>query len=583
MATNDTWGVIDNQITVMSERNTRMDDTAKFLNWDDNPYELVKPDGLTPLRDAISVTPNLPKVFAHSVIADLLSGKYQTKVEGAITEGQAKVIETFVDDNFAQADEGLQEKYGIPSLDSFIVPHSCIRWAFGAMWSASIEDGEYKIDCQPVDMRWTPFVRGRWVAPISFQKKAELEQLLEGYEKRAKDKKVGEYFKISLGEDNEVRDFFNSEKHELWVDQKLVYKEKNRWGYPPFVIVVPASGFMLRDKGYLKNEGPDILYLNSGLYKEYARSLSLEQTAGYAGIYPGWEYESKNMDGKPARLPPELDAVVKVPEGELHQPLPRGDLNIGERTASAKIGGMIEAGGPTAPKPYTTPQTGIALMGEAELISRLQNVRKDALGIFKSQLARMMIKQFIDLGGSELLIGKQGKAGKHSAKELGDPDNYTISYHLSVKSKRQELANLMEFAAVSDRLPLEWTLPNILMADDPAGIIAALKMKKAKDINPALDFLEMAIEFARKAKKIEDETEADLLKLQSKIMLREYVMIMRARMQPQLSQAPTQQIEEPKGDARLLQTAAGALRGEAAGGRGGVESVQSREPEEVVE
>ena len=101
----NTWELIENRIKVMKDRNERMDDTARLLQWDDNPYELVKPDGTTKLRDAISVTPNLPKVFAHGVISDLLSGKWQTVIEGEISGTQAHYVESFVDDALAQADE----------------------------------------------------------------------------------------------------------------------------------------------------------------------------------------------------------------------------------------------------------------------------------------------------------------------------------------------------------------------------------------------------------------------------------------------------------------------------------------------
>ena len=557
----DTWGKIQDRITELTDLNARQDATADFLNWDDSPYELVKPDGTTKLRDAISVTPNHPKVFAHGVISDLLSGQWQTVVEGDISKTREHDIEQFVDDNIAQANEYLLAEYGIPSLDSWLSNHVCVRWAIGVKWIAQVIDGEYKIDCLPVDMRWTPFVRGKWVAPITFLGKSDLEEELEKYKELA-GKGIGTYTDVTIGTDNEVRDYWENDTNELWVNSKIAYKRENPLGYPPFVIVVPASGFMLRDKGYLKYEGMDILFLNAGLYKELARSLSLEQTSGYAGLYPAFERPVKNYDSsKPSMPMPELDESLDVPEGELHQPIPRGDLNNAGQTARADIQGMISSGAPLAPREYNTPPSAVLLAGETELIAKLQNSRKDALGIFRSQLARMMIKQFVALKQGDILIGKQGVRKSYSVSKLGDPEKYNITYRLSVKSKRQELANLAEFAAVYDKLPLEWTLPNILMADDPAGIINALELQKAKQINPALSLLEMSLQYARKAKDSEDEVEADLLKLQSKILLHDYVMMMRQRAQPQLPL----ETEEPKGSGKLMNDmggAAGALRGD---------------------
>lgn len=559
-----TWQIIDDRLKSTSALNIRQDETAKLLYWDDEPYKLVKPDGKTELRDAISVTPNLPKVFAHGVISDLLGGKWQTVVEG--TSGrQAHKIETFVDDNLAQADEFLLTKFGIPSLFGWLCNHVCARWAIGARWVSQIVDGEYKIDCLPVDMRWTPFVLGKWVAPITFTRKDELEQELEEYEKKAKDG-GGEYFPITLPSDKdiEVRDYWDDKKNELLVETKLVYTQKNTVEYPPFVITIPATGFMLRDRGYLKHEGEDILFLNSSLYSEFARSVSLEQTSGYAGLYPAYEKEKENLDGSPSQAVPGIDESLDVKKGERHIPVPRGDINRAGQTARADIQDMISNGAPLSPRQYNTPPSAILLAGETEMIARLQNARKDALGIFRSQLARMMIDQFIkaDKGEAEIMIGKRGNKEKYSASKLGDPDSYTITYHLSVKSKRQELANLAEFAAVYDKLPLTWTLPNILMADDPDGIINDLELQKAKSINPAISLLEMALDYARVANETDDEIESELKKQQSKILTHEYVMAMRQRLQP--APAPVSKIEEPKGNSQLLTSLAGpALAGEA--------------------
>jgi hypothetical protein len=542
----DTWQLITKRIDAMSERNDRMDDTAKLLQWDDTPYELVKPDGTTKLTDAISVTPNLPKVFAHGIIADLLGGKWQTKIEGNISGRQAHFIEQFLDDAFAQIDEELLEETDIPSLYDWLCNHVCVRYAIGARFTSQIENGEYKIKCVPNDMRWTPFVRGKWVAPITFRLKDDLEQELEELEKKS-----GKGFqKISLEKENEVRDYWDEEKNELWVNKQKVLTQPNTWGELPFVIVIPSTGFMLRDKGYLKHIGEDILFKNAGLYKELARSISLEQTSGYAGLYPGYEYEVDNLDGTPAVPPPKIDGTKKVAKGERHLPVPRGDINRAGRTARADIQNMIDNGAPLSPRQYNTPPSAVLLAGETELINRLENTRKRALGLFYSKSARLIIRQLINSGETELRIGKQGKRSRYSAAKLGDPNDYTISYQLLVKSRRQELANLAEFAAVYDKLPLEWTLPNILMADDPDGIINDIELRKAKSLNPAISLMEMAIRYAREASDTEDENDAALKREQSKIMTHEYVMAMRQRLQPAPSQLP--RVEEPKGNSQLL-------------------------------
>ena len=572
-----TWQIINKRVAAMKDRNDRMDDTAKLLRWDDNPYKLVRPDG-TELRDAISVTPNLPKVFAHGVIADLLTGQWQTVVEGQVSGRQSHYIESFVEDCYAQADDFVLKEHGISSLFGWACNHVCIRWAIGARYISQVKDGEFQIDCLPVDMRWTPFLLGKWVAPILKMSKEEVEEHLEKYEKSVG---VG-INRVSLkDEKNEVRDYWDSEKNEVWVNEQLVLTQPNPFGHPPFVIVVPSSGFMLRDEGYLKYEGEDILFLNAGLYKELARSISLEQTLGYKSLFPPQEYETDSPDASPTIPAPKIDETLAVKTGERHFPLPVGDINRAGMTARADIQEELRTGNPLSPREYTTPPSGVLLAGEQELISRLQNVRKEALGIFRSQLAKEMISQFISAGKGEFSIGKEGRRMKYTPAQLGDPHNYTISYHLSVKSKRQELANLAEFAAVYDKLPLKWNLTNILMADDPDGIINALELQKAKQADPAIGLSEMGIKYAEEAEEMEDSADKDLKNFQSMLLIDQAVRLIKARMMPTPSPEVSKEVrefkvEQPKASSQLLTQlggAAGALRGE-----GGV-----RKPKEVAE
>jgi len=556
----DTMTLVNNRITAMNELNSRQDKTAKLLLWNDTPYELTRPDGKTKLDDAISITPNLPRVFAHGVISDLIGGKWQTVVEGNIPKKMPHIIESFVDDNLAQADELLLTRYGIPSLHGWLSNHVCARWAIGARWLSSVVDNDYKIDCLPVDMRWCPFEFGEdglwWVCNILFKSKSFLQN-----------KFPDAIITSTDGTDIEVRDFWDGEKNELWIDRKLVKTDKNSLGYPPFVIVIPPTGFMLRDRGYLKHEGEDILFLNAGLYEELARSLSLEQTSGYAGLYPAYEYETKNPDSKPAKPTPKIDETMKVPEGERHQPVPRGDLNKAGQTARVDIQDMLSQGAPLSPRQYNTPPSAVLLAGETEMVARLQNARKDALGIFRSQLARMMIDQFIKAGKgkSELLVGKRGRKVKYSVSQLGNPDDYTISYRLLVKSKRQEMANLAEFSAAYGRLPLKWNLTNILMVDDPDGIIKELELEEAKKADPAIALFEMAIRYAEQAKEVEDEKEADVLKLQSMMLTERCVAIIEQRRQPVTPELPekaqTPQSEEKKPNVNLLASMTGQRGG----------------------
>jgi len=565
MAEKTTWEIITDRQTALSELYKRMDETSKYLYWDDNPYRFVKPDGKTELDDGISITPNTPKVFAHSVISNLLTGKFQTVVDGKLSPKETHTIEQFIEDNFLQADEYIRQRFRISSLFSWLCNHVCNRGLIGVKWLAQIENGQYKISCVPLDMRFCPFedgsegIRDGWIAHITRRSPKALK---------------AEYPEASISgtRDLEVRDYWDAEKNEVWAASEKIFEQKNGYGYPPFVVQIPSAGFQFRDEGYLKHEGEDALFLNKGLFMELARTLSLEQTAGYASIYPGYEKQKEFLDGKPSEKAPRIDESRDVLRGETHIPVPRGDMSRAGISARADILKMIGEGGTITPRSYNTPPSAVELFGEAELISQFQNCRKEAIGALRSELSMMMIDQFIKVskGKSGVEIGSRGKKNIYSAGQLGDPEKYYVTYHLMVKSKRQELANLTEFAAVYNLLPLEYNLKNILMAEDPDGIIRQLELEKAKKMNPALALAEMGLRYLEEAENTEDEIMADLKREQAQIIAHEYVMLMRAKLQPPPAQPiPTEvgKIKEEKANIQPLVPLLGS-RGLMGGGGG---------------
>lgn len=561
----DTLTIVTNRLKALSDVYARMDATKDFVYWDDAPYELVKPDGKTKLDDAISITPNSPKVLAYYIISDLMNGIWQTVIEekGGKKNKRTHSIESFLDDNLAQIDE-LLEKKGMTSLFDFLANHICIRSWIGARYVAKIINKEYRPECLPLDMRWTPFEFGNdgmnWVAPIYFRSKAEIEN-----EKDSQGKPL--YPDVDLsGEEDEgivVVDYWDSENHETYIGGtdlttlggKLVLKVKNTLGYPPFVITIPPAGFMLRDKGYLKHEGEDLLFLNKGLFKEEARSMSLEATAGYAGIYPSYEYETLQMDSQPAQPPPKLDETIKVPVGELHKLVPRGIMNQAFQASRQDIQKMMSEGGPISPRAYATPPSAVAISTESELMKILQNARTKGLQSFREGLLRMIIDQALKLKGN-ILVGKRGKRNEYSTSKLGNPDDYSITCELRTKSKRQEIANLALFTATTGQLPLSIRLKDILMADDPDGIMREMELEKARQADPAISLFEMAARYIDEAKDIEDEDERDIKLVEAKMLGQRVVAINKQRNQPIPQELPQEEraaeAEQPKPARNIL-------------------------------
>jgi len=510
-------------------------------------YSLLDFDGKTPLNDVINVTENKSATYVTRIVAGLMAAQWQGVVAGSVTKREAKKIEQFIEDSLEQGDEYMLNKFGLAGLNAWLCNHVCTRSLIGVQWMSYVKEGEYIVECLPVDMRWTPFVLNKWVAPITFRSKEDLLQELEGYkEAPGVYKEPGELKDL----DNEVRDFWDGEKNELWIEGQLVFEQPSPYKKPPFVIVFPPSGFMFRDKGYLEHESPSLLFLNEGLYDEISRQLSIDATLGFEPVVPRYEYETELPKSGPSDAPPERGATLARKTGELHKLVPRPDVNTATLASREEILRLVDEAAPIAPRAYTQPPSAIEVTTEVELLNQLQNPRIKALEMLKEQLARLMIEQFMEVEG-EVLVGKTGRKRQHSMGELKDPDKYTISYRLMTKNKRLEIVNEARFLALYGKAPLDFLLRDVLMVEDPDGWTRALELEEARQADPALALFEMALRYVEEAEDTEDKEGAELKRFESMMLVDRGVAIVKQRMEPaplpQEAQTPTP--EKPKGNA----------------------------------
>ena len=558
-----TWKRIDNKMTQLKGMHDRMDKTKDLVYLE--PYQLNNFRDQK-LDNVISVTGNKAAVFGNTIIADLINTQWQTIVEGKITKRDTHRIEQFIEDNLAQADEYLLDRYGLVGLYEWLCNHVCVRGPIGTEWYTWIDEDRYNIHCLPVDMRWTAFQYGgnglSWVAPIAFRNREDLEEEFPEYKE-----------KLAGKTDIEVRDYWDAEKNELWIEKKLVKTQSNPFGKPPFVIVFPPSGFLLRDVGYIKHEAEDIFFMIRGLNDELNRTLSIEQSLIFNALRPPYEQEVEVLTAEPATPAPVTGQTMEVKKGERHIPVPTGDLNRANLTARQDILRMIDEGAPVSPRLYTQPPSGAELLAEMEALARLQKSRIVALKVFRQQLARLMIDQYIKIaqGNDEKFIGKKGKRHVYSVAQLKDPDTYSITCQEMSKNKRQELANLSMFIAAYNRLPLKYNLTNILMVEDPEGVMRELEMELAKRTDTVIALFEMARRYAQEASELEDEKEADARKLVSKMLTERAVAIIQQRRQPVQPVLPEKarvpEMEQPTGGTQGFLPSLLASSGMGQGGR----------------
>jgi len=528
----DTWTMVSARQKAMQKFYDQVDATRKRLNLE--PYSLTDFDGKTKLDDVINVTENRSASYMSRIIAGLMSGKWQTVVDGSISKRDSFKIEQFIEANLQQADEYLMNQYGMAGLDVWLANHVCHTSLIGVEWVSSIDEtGNYNIHCLPTDMRWTPFMLNKWASPITWRDKEDLLEELENYDKTAKDsgdETTHYYLKPDnlADTDNEVRDYWDKDVNELWVAEHLVFRQPNPFGCLPFVFVWPPSGFMFRDKDYLKNESPGLLYLNHNLYDQLSRQLSIDATIGSENINPRYERKGNADIPVPAR-----GQDQRIPEGELHALVPRPDLNRAGEASRAELSNLIDYANPISPRTYNTPPSAIEVTTEVELLDELQNPRIVALQMFKGQLARLIIKQcrMLEVSG-QVYIGRTGSKKSASIADLKDPDKYTVNYQLMKQNKRLAIVNEARALSLWGKAPMKYILRDILSVEDPDGWEREMELERAKAANPAIGLADMAVKFAEEAENTEDEADKELLNHKSKMLVHDYVLLMRARMNP---------------------------------------------------
>lgn len=530
------WEQLNKRMKQLQKRLDIMDESEKLANL--VGFHLTDYSGKNVLDNVVNITSNKPVTFAEAVRDDLLAAKWQVVVEGEVSSKQAHDIEQFIEDSLDQANEFLLNEHGIPTLDSWLANHVCVRSLIGVRWMPEVVDGNYKIDCLPVDMRWCGWPFGfNWVAPLFFKNSDEFMDDPDFADSKPKLIQNTDYAQV---------DYWSNDSHEVWVVKgdtydpttakgTRIFEEENPFKEPPFVIVLPASGFMLRGKGWIESMSPDIFWPNRNLYKELNRMLSIEQTRGMDILYPPYEREVESTISQPSKPVPKSGESLDVKKGERHIPVPRGDWSRASLTAREDILNLIDLGGISdMQQGQIGPNTpGVVLARLSELKHKKEKVRFDAVALMKSNLMRLNIRQILSLDESgDILVGKTGRRNKFNAKMLGDPDKYTISFKPLISSKEMEMVNISVAQASRGIVPEKIIIRDILQAEDPDEWDRMLELDKAKAANPAIGLLEMSVRYAEEAEELEDEGDKAIKVLQSKILLHDYVMMMRARLQP---------------------------------------------------
>jgi len=499
---------------------------------------------------AVSVTMPDPAVFANAIISWLLASRWQTLVEGGISGRQKTFVEEFLDDSYIEADERRVSR-GKHKVFPFVSTHICVRGWIGCRWLWQADGENVYLDALPVDMLYLTHEADSWVGNKTFRSKQAIE---------------AEYdITVKEGTEIEVVDFWDDKKNEIWIDKKLFDTRPNPLGYPPFVIVAAPEGFMLLDKGYMVHEGESVFFLGRDVYKSFNQIISIEQTMALKAVIPSFQAEAPGV-GPLTPYPGVSGEVHEITPG--HGPLaiiPQADINMSNRVAHTTIADAVKKVGlsdidlGTWQRP--SPASSLVITEQAEIRNRIQLPRLQALEAFYAQSSRMIIDQYIK-GAFDSQIGRKGKSTEYPYSKLGDLENYTISYRSMSRSRKLELANIALSAAARGEVPRDTRVKDIMMAEDPEGMIAQLEAEEAEVLDPLLKYIRAFCKLIDVAESLEDDDDKEQKYLEAIFLVQTAEALARQRTQPQF-QPQQPQVEQPKPDNQLM-----AMMGGTQGGLG---------------
>ena len=456
-------------------------------------YEMMRPDlPSTKMDNVINVTFNDATTFGMRAIATLGGAQRQTVVKGRnFPEGKAATIEEFTEDSSYNIDERLVSR-GILSLDSFLNEQICIRGHLaGRCISRKVKkliDGKerevFLPDVLPMDSRFFVYEMGvdgmLWGAPFSWRSKASIESEYP----ETKDKVHG------AGVDEggaEVVDFYNSENNIIYIGGDQRKKQKNPFGYPPFITAQSAAGSMLADKDAYEHRGESIFWANRNLFPELNRTASIFQTLNVGSFAGAVMYESAagTKAKKPKRPPFGLYNIVPVEKGMGFKPFPVNDIKAAARLFYAILYTRVQQGGLSAIDygNLTFPLSAVAIARLTASRDQVFTPRIQAKAEFYQQLFKMIIKQFRE-AGIESKLGREGFLSEYKPADL--EGEYQIKFRFFTESKEQEIANLSTAQAARGLLSEHYIRRNFLKVQDPEAEEEQMAVEQAERLDEVL-------------------------------------------------------------------------------------------------
>ena len=491
-------------------------------------YSLTDSEGnVVPNCD--NVTLPLAAVFLNRANALVAGSDQQIIVETSPKdEKKNSTIESFLTDLYISIDEYLNGK-GYPDLFLFHSHMINSRGRIGQRNTLRMEKEKFIPDALPLDCLDLVYETGEgglaWGAPTFTRTKAQIEK---------------EYEKDTGKATSEIRDLWTPDEEIIFLDNDFLQTNKNPRGYPPIVVQASTAGLMFLDSDRLKNSGESILWLNRDLYEEINKTASIIHTLSASSLFPVYQKEYEQIPvKKPENLPTAgKRATIPVKKGELFRLIPKQDLMAAVRLDWAILKSQLQEGSFSTAQMGTLqfPISGV-LLRQLEAGRQLVLIHSiQALSMLYRASSRMLIKQYIELGGN-IPIGAEGKKRTYSKADLeGD---YSISFKYFQSSREQQIAGAAEAEAMGDLVSDSYKRRELIQVNEPDKVESELRAEQAAKADPVIALYQQMHSLIDEDKDIE-----------ARLVLRKIKMMLRQQSAP--TETPEEKTKIPAGTIPLM-------------------------------
>ncbi len=447
-------------------------------------YVMKDAGGKNVVPDIVNVTLNRPAVFAANIIAALGTTSEQRVVESEVKDFDTTYIEDFQKRAFAAANHRLKVQ-GKILLNPFFDTQFCIRGRGAARCYFYMKDDILIPDIAPWDARYVTYEIGvdglEWGGYETMRTKAAIEAEYE--------KELNHFRYTVSGKSSNILDVWDTEHNEVWFAGKKIVEQEHPFGFCPVVIqIVPLGyGAILLGTDQMKNEGESIFFLIRDVISELNRLASIMQTLNLKSVKPPIKLK-KRGGGKGSKYDDVMDmaTATTMDIDEDIQTIDFGDAQRSAQTAIALIDTAIKEGSLSSADLGligSPPASGIRAIIAGENRDQVIHPRLEAKGGMNQQLAGMLTRQVILIGGSVELGVPGHKRTFETSKLEGE---YETTYKYTAKSPVTDAGLYSLAAAAGDSLSKKYKRENIYQLQDPDGEENQLRWEEAEMLSPAI-------------------------------------------------------------------------------------------------